>query len=593
MKRTWTAFVVPAVLLALLGVLAIMQYRWIGGVSEGERARMQAAVQARASQLAEAFDTEITQAYFALYRPDAALQPGDPVQGFADQYAQWAASSRHPRLIRGVFILRLGEPGGGILQATPGQPLAPGVLPPDVAKSLGGLKDVNSGQLGQMRSLIIGDIPAFLVPLMTFGGLTPRMTNVSVAFAGLAIVWLDRSYLEKELLPGLAARYLFARDGFDYKVAVIAPKEGRRLVYVSDRHLSRDAFAHPDVTSTLFQIRWEQLSALLPRSAGGAGAAAGAGARGQAPAGAAPRQEAAAMPFRSDPNAGEWQLLLVHRAGSLDRAIAVARRRNIAISFGVVLLVAASIGSIVVSTRRAQRLARQQIEFVAGVSHELRTPLSVIRSAGENLSDGVIAEPEQVKRYGALIAEEGRRLSEMVEQVMAFAGFNAGRDLSERTAAEVSVLIANAVADNGALIERNGFTLERCISPGLPAVVVNTAALTQAIANLISNAVKYSGPSRWVRVTAEAAPGSRRNEIRITVEDRGIGIRPDEQDRIFEPFFRSRDVLASTMRGSGLGLSLVRRIVEAHGGTISVRSSPGQGSAFTLHLPCGVAGETA
>jgi signal transduction histidine kinase len=185
-----------------------------------------------------------------------------------------------------------------------------------------------------------------------------------------------------------------------------------------------------------------------------------------------------------------------------------------------------------------------------------------------------------------------RRLTELVEQVMSFAGFESGRELRGRTEIEVADLIDAAVAGTKPLIAQNGFTLDRRVSPDLPPIKVNTAAVTRAIENLIGNAVKYSGSRRWIGLTAEAAVTRRGREVRITVEDRGVGIPADEQRRIFEPFFRGRDVLASTVRGSGLGLSLARRVVEAHGGSIGVRSEPGQGSAFTLHLPCEPAGGT-
>ena len=123
---------------------------------------------------------------------------------------------------------------------------------------------------------------------------------------------------------------------------------------------------------------------------------------------------------------GAWEVRARHRSGSLETIVARSRRRNLAISLGVLGLLAASLVLALAAAQRQQRLARQQMEFVAAVSHELRTPLAVICSAGENLADGVIADSVQVKRYGALIQTEGRRLGDMVERVMEFAGISSG-----------------------------------------------------------------------------------------------------------------------------------------------------------------------
>ena len=117
-----------------------------------------------------------------------------------------------------------------------------------------------------------------------------------------------------------------------------------------------------------------------------------------------------------------WRLLVKHPAGSLEAAVDAARRRNVLISSGILGLLAASMVMLVVSTRRAQQLARQQMEFVAAVSHELRTPLAVVRSAADNLADGVVHDEEQVRQYGALVRSEGRRLTEMVEQILDMRG---------------------------------------------------------------------------------------------------------------------------------------------------------------------------
>jgi signal transduction histidine kinase len=252
----------------------------------------------------------------------------------------------------------------------------------------------------------------------------------------------------------------------------------------------------------------------------------------------------------------------------------------------VLLLLAVSVATILISTGRAQRLARQQMEFVAGVSHELRTPLAVICSAGDNLADGVIETPRQVEQYGALIRSEGRRLTKMVEQVLEFAGAQAGRKTYELRPIAVVDLIEGALAACQPLIEEGGFQIEKEIEANLPAVMADPSVLERALQNLLSNAMKYAGESRWIGLRAEVTANDRRTlQVRITIEDRGPGIDPRDLPHIFEPFYRGQEATAAQIHGSGLGLSLVKHIMEAHGGSVSVESARGRGSSFTLHLP--------
>src|SRR5262249_35603336 len=122
-----------------------------------------------------------------------------------------------------------------------------------------------------------------------------------------------------------------------------------------------------------------------------------------------------------------WQLVLTHQAGSLDVAVQKARDKNLAIGFGILLLLGVSVALTLLSAQRERRLAQQQMQFVSAVSHELRTPLAVICSAGENLADGVVQDSERARKYGTLVRNEGHRLAEMVEQVLDFAGIQSGK----------------------------------------------------------------------------------------------------------------------------------------------------------------------
>jgi signal transduction histidine kinase len=236
------------------------------------------------------------------------------------------------------------------------------------------------------------------------------------------------------------------------------------------------------------------------------------------------------------------------------------------------------------TSRKAERLAQQQMEFVAGVSHELRTPVAVIRSAAENLASGVVSG-ERVKRYGQMLEAESRRLGEMVERVLQYAGIESGLGLGTRAALAPAEIIDSAVETAMPLIGPEEVQIHRDIAPDLPPVIADAPALRSAIQNLVANAVKYGGRDRWVGIRAQHVRERRRSEVWITVSDHGPGIPTAELPHIFEPFYRGADALEKQIHGNGLGLSLVRRIVTAHGGRVSVSTKPGAGSAFTIVLP--------
>jgi signal transduction histidine kinase len=282
---------------------------------------------------------------------------------------------------------------------------------------------------------------------------------------------------------------------------------------------------------------------------------------------------------------GPWQLVIKHRAGSLDAAVAQVRHRNLAISFGVLALLGLSLALLAIASRRAQTLAHRQLEFVAGVSHELRTPLAVICSAAENLADGVVDNREQIKQYGTLIRDEGRRLGGMVEQVLEFAGAQSGKRTYDLRQVNAQAVIEDALAALQLPIVEQGFTVEAQLPASLPAIQADQAALSRALQNLLTNAMKYSGENRWISLRGEV----RGNELLLTVQDRGLGIPADELSHLGEAFYRGKEVVAAQIHGNGLGLSLVKHILQVHGGRLSVASKVGQGSAFTMHLPLAVA----
>jgi signal transduction histidine kinase len=229
------------------------------------------------------------------------------------------------------------------------------------------------------------------------------------------------------------------------------------------------------------------------------------------------------------------------------------------------------------------------MEFVAAVSHELRTPLAVVRSAADNLADGLVHDDEQVRKYGELVRNEGRRLTEMVEQILEYSGIHSGQRTFTPAPIRVDALIDSVLRASDTLIDAAQIAVDVDIPADLPAVNGDEAALCRVFQNLVGNAIKYGVDGRWIGITARRAGRelglATNNVVRISVSDRGIGIAPADHDRIFEPFYRAADVVAAQVQGAGLGLSLVRRIVDAHGGRITVKSSKAAGSEFTVYLP--------
>jgi signal transduction histidine kinase len=249
---------------------------------------------------------------------------------------------------------------------------------------------------------------------------------------------------------------------------------------------------------------------------------------------------------------------------------------------GILALLGGAAALLVQAARRTQRLADQQIEFVAGVTHEILTPLAAIRSAGQNLADGVVAEQAQVRRYGNLIDREGRRLSNMVSQVLAFAGMRARGHSLQLAPVSLAEVIHTALERSSDSLQEAAIEVELDLEENLPAIQADADALCRALVNLISNAVKYAASGTWLGISLnDGGAGT----LRLTIEDRGPGIDSRDLPHIFEPFYRGRKISASPIPGSGLGLSLVWNTLEEHGGSIEIEAMEQAGCRFVIQLP--------
>lgn len=236
--------------------------------------------------------------------------------------------------------------------------------------------------------------------------------------------------------------------------------------------------------------------------------------------------------------------------------------------------------------RGAVQLAKLQMDFVASVSHELRTPITAILSAGENVRDGLVQRSQDLLEQGEIIASQAGQLMELVDQVLQFAATTKSQAWHGDQSVDVQDLLEHSIRNTAGVLREAGFTIEQSIDPSIPAIVGDASVLSQCIQNLLVNALKYSGNSRWIGLSAGVeSDGNGNYEVRIRVQDRGLGISDTDLPRVFDPFYRSPQVVASQIHGTGLGLSIAKRSAEACGGRLTVVSEIGVGSVFTLHLP--------
>ncbi len=235
--------------------------------------------------------------------------------------------------------------------------------------------------------------------------------------------------------------------------------------------------------------------------------------------------------------------------------------------------------------QREVSLAELKSNFVADVSHELKTPLALIRMYAETLQSGRIASDEKKQEYYSVIARESTRLTNLINGILDFARIEAGGKEYELQPTDAGKVVRETYEAYRPQLEHHGFEHRLDIAPGLPRIDADADALSQILVNLIQNAIKYSGDDKFlgIEVTGDVRRG--RSGVLISLHDRGIGIRPDDRARLTEGFFRSQDERVRQVGGTGLGLALVKRIVEAHHGSLDIESRLVKGSTFRVFFP--------
>ena len=546
-------------MVAVVCTLAVLQYRWTGEISRSEQQRLKGNLTTSVRGFEQEFSYDIERLCEA-FEIDPEVAPASLGNLVVRQQSAWERVASRPALLARVDIWKL-EEGHASFESfeASGRHLAEASLP----ARLDSLHQYLERQAQLLNARVIGDREALYYP-WTFQGPAPALVrpifhvvnarDMYVQLQGFLILEFNEEFLEQQYVPELVVRHFGEPGLMSFGVAVRTIKAPNRTIYTTNAN-SGVSNSAPDAAVNLFDSVAEE-----------------ARRRGHAPLQAAIGSE-------------QWQLVVQDPAGSVDVGVAQWRRRNLAISFGLLAILAGTMVLLFSVARRAERLAKLQMEFVAGVSHELCTPLAVINSAAENIVDGVVEGAAQVQQYGAMIREQGRRLERLVDEVLLFAAGRFGRSGYDLRPTEVVPILEQSLAASEAMLRDAGFTFQKEISPQLPFVIADSEALSKCVENLVSNAMKYSGENRWVALRAVCATRQGLPEVQISVEDRGIGISAADLPHVFEPFYRAQSVRDGQIRGVGLGLYLVKRMMEAMGGHVSVSSRPFKGSVFTLHLP--------
>jgi len=567
-----SAFVLVGVLLTTLVVLAVLQYFWIGDVAEADRQRMQNSLQLATSRFAEEFNGEVIRALMTSSAGQRMQAVDD--SNYGQLFLQWRATAAYPAMIKSLFIfdntdsesprLLQFEDKSGVLKSA--------VWPDDLRDVDQELMQMYNGFSGQpdepftrqpRRNMFLArDPPVAVLPLTQFVPAGSRPALPWPPFGGPPAKWVivafDQDVLVKEVFPDLTARYFLPLGEGEYRLAVMTTSEPRRIVYQSNVEATEEDFSNVDSKADLFSPPGG-----LNRPAAG-------------PAG----------PFNpAARRSGHWELLVEHRLGSLDAAANRLYHRNMAVSFGTLIVLLGSVIMIIRTSERARALANQQIKFASGVSHELRTPLAAIQALTHNLAAGVIKNPADVQQYARMVHDEARGLTGIVDQVLLFGETRSRHETYEIGPVDIVEIIDDVLAALASEINESGCSVISEVPDEVPTARANATALTHCVRNLVSNAVKYgTKSSRHNSIRIVVFPNEQRREVCIAIIDQGRGIDRADSPHIFEAFYRGGDTTLG-IRGAGLGLYLVKQLIEAIGGRITVETLAGIGSTFTLHIP--------
>jgi signal transduction histidine kinase len=502
----------------------------------------------KASELCKDFDAELLKSRAIIVPTVTELEKYNREKVYAEKMRRWK-NSRHPPVFKRMAVLVQSEEGLELSEMNlESEKLVPMDWPPEwreireshavdeegrpvpAAVQTGLVREfsVTRERKSGGRSNLPGDAG-------TPGGPHSRARQEWV------VLELDSDHLRKTWLPDLVTKHLNPKGNIIYDVVIRSKEPAGNLIYSSGPATMANGAKSVSIGFNHF--------------------------------GTDPAR------FPNVPQEGSWIMQASHRAGSVDSLVAGYRSRNLAIALALNGLILVSGWMLLRTARRSRHLAEEQMRFVANVTHELRTPLTVIRGAAHNLKRGIVKDPGGIARYSGLIIEHAESLGAMVEQVLDFSGDRRGEPV--RQPLELGQVLHDAASTVKSAARFSTCQIDIHLPAAIPVLMGDADALRRAFQNLLENAAKHGGATAPIGITVVV----RDHVVDVMVEDRGPGIPAEEVGEIFSPFFRGNRARSHQVHGSGLGLSLVKETVKAHGGEVTVRSELQKGSTFTVSLP--------
>ena len=568
-RRLGSTALLSVGLAVIVTLLAVMQWRWLDEIEGYEHHRRDRQIGYATWLFKVIFDHEVSNLASRMAAPVGsrsltAIELGRRLD-------RWQASTRWPGLVADVYVAELDPaPGEAVLShfGRRTRTLDRSPWPESLASVRSQLAESPSRWALAVPADVelVPSVPALLLP------------STDLNRSSVLLVVLDRSYMTRSLFPEIV-RMVFPPPTFDYVELAVVETETGQVLYSTLGIQSVSEFGPADASYGLVRE--------------GAGRKDPPAAFAADPVIPSARWQATVSDeewFRGLWSrlfyTGHWKILVRRGDVPIVEEVAAMRRREMTAAFGLLALLIISISVLTVGTRRAQRAARQQVEQLARISHELRTPVTVLTAAGDNLADGVVRGDRQAKEYGRAIQRETRRLHELVENVLHLARRGARVSPTRRSEVDLVELVRGALGQTEQSLLEAGFTVEHELPPRTVTILGEPRGLRSAVVNLISNGIKYGRSGRWLRLAVEDDGA----EARILVEDRGPGLDGTAVPSLFDPYVRGEHAMVDQTEGSGLGLAVVKEVVEAHDGRISVDRPPQGGTIFTLHFPLAEAG---